>query len=678
VGDYEEVVKIVEKILITCALPYVNNVPHIGNIAGSHLPSDIFARLCRLAGYDTVFIGGSDEHGTPAEVTAERLGISPAVLSNFYFKIHKEIYDWLDISYDNFSRTSLPLHHETTLDFFDKIYKNGFTSESTLRLPYCENCKRVLPDRYIEGVCPKCEYDHARGDQCERCSALLNPEELKSPQCAICGETPEIRESKHLFLNLDKLEPQLREWIESKKGEWTDQVVNMALGWLNEGLKPRSITRDIHWGVKVPVKGYEDKVFYVWFDAPIGYVSSTKEWAQNKGQPDLWKEYWQKDAKIFHFVGKDNIPFHTIFWPGIMMARGGYTLPYRVAGLQYLNYEGDKISKSKGFGVFCENLSDAGLSSDIWRFYLTLLIPETNDTEWKWAEFQERVNNELVANLGNFVHRSLHFIYSKFDSVVPKPNLTEEDKELLRHSKEAADSVKDLIIDIHFRDALRKVLELSDKGNKYFQANEPWKKIADDRGRAETVLYVCANLCYDLGIILSPFMPKSTDNINKQLNGKAGLLEDVGGGNIKAGSKINKPKPLFPKLEDKTVKELKQKTSKVTKYEEMIMKKVSYQDFSKLDFKVAEILDVESVKGADKLYKLKIDVGGSEKQIVAGIAEQYSADELMGKKIVVVDNLESAVIRGEKSEGMLLAAMDGEIISIITPDKEMPPGASIK
>jgi methionyl-tRNA synthetase len=535
----------------------------------------------------------------------------------------------------------------------------------------------VLPDRYVEGVCPKCEYEHARGDQCERCSSLLNPEDLVSPRCAICGEEPKIKETNHLFLNLDKLEPRLFAWIESKKGEWTEQVVNMALGWLNEGLKPRSITRDIKWGVKVPLKGYEDKVFYVWFDAPIGYVSSTKEWAQRMGDSELWREYWQRDARIFHFIGKDNIPFHTIFWPGILIARGEYSLPYRVAGLQYLNYEGDKISKSKGFGVFCENLPDADLSSDIWRYYLTLLIPETNDTEWKWKEFQERVNNELVANLGNFLYRSLHFIWSKFDGVIPNPKLSEEDRSILKLSKTYSAEVRSLIFDIHLRDALRKVLELSDKGNKYFQANEPWKTIKDDKERAGTVLYVCANLCFDLGVLLSPFMPKSADEIFRQLNVKAGKLDDIGTQRVKGGTTTLNPSPLFPKLDDKTIKALKKKTSRVTKYEEMIMKKISYDDFSKLDLRVAKILEVEEVKGADKLFRLQIEVGGSAKQIIAGIAQQYKKEDLIGRRIVVIDNLEPVVIRGEKSEGMLLAALDGDDISILGPDKDVKPGSKV-
>ncbi len=674
------VMKISERILVTCALPYVNNVPHIGNIAGSHLPADIFSRMCRLAGFDIVFIGGSDEHGTPAEVTAERLGVTPAELSDFYYKVHADIYRWFDISYDNFSRTSLLLHHKTTLDFFEKIYENGYIGEGVLRLPYCKKCARVLPDRYVEGVCPRCEYAHARGDQCERCSALLNPEDLKSPRCAICAETPQIQDSKHLFLNLDKLEGKLRKWIEGKKGKWTEQVVSMSLGWLNEGLKPRSITRDIKWGVRVPLKGYEDKVFYVWFDAPIGYVSSTKEWAERRGEPDLWKEYWQNDnAKIYNFVGKDNIPFHTIFWPGILIARGGYSLPYRVAGLQYLNYEGDKISKSKGFGVFCENLPETGVSSDIWRYYLTLLIPETNDTEWKWKEFQERVNNELVANLGNFIHRTLHFIDTKFDGTIPKPGgLRETDKLLVTAGRDKySPEVRNLIFDIRFRDALRKVFEFSDDANRYFQVNEPWKLIKEDKERAGAVLYVCAQLCYQLAVLLSPFMPKSSAKIFEILNVEHGTLEDLGKEKVAPGLRINKPEPLFPKLDDKTISRLRKLTSKVTKYEERIMKKVSYEDFSKLELRVATVLDVEDVKGADKLYRLKIDVGGETKHIVAGVAELYSKKELVGKRIVVVNNLEPAVIRGVKSEGVLLAAVDGDVISIVSPDKEVPSGSKV-
>ena len=453
----------------------------------------------------------------------------------------------------------------------------------------------------------------------------------------------------------------------------------MTNAWLKEGLKPRCITRDIKWGVKVPLDGYTDKVFYVWFDAPIGYVSSTKEWSIRIGKPEYWKEFWQNpEAKVVHFIGKDNIPFHTIFWPGTLLARGGYNLPYRVAGLQYLNFEGGKISKSKGFGIFCENLPKAGLSSDIWRFYLTLLIPETNDTEWKWNEFQERVNKELVGNLGNFIHRTLSFIKNNFDGKVPDPRLQSRDKEILSLGKAFAVDVKDLILDIHFRDALRKVLEFSDKGNKYFQESEPWKTIKDDREKAETTLYVCANLCYDLAVLISPFLPKSAEKIFEQLAVKHGGIEDVGNNKIEGGSKIGVIAPIFPKLDNAQIASLKKITSKVTVFEKMFKPHVSHEEFNKFDLRIAQIVEAEKIEGADKLYKLKIDVGSETKQLVAGIAKQYRIDELPGKTIVVINNLKPAKIRGVKSEGMMLAAVADDKISIVTVDKEVESGSKVK
>jgi len=685
-----------ERILVTCALPYVNNVPHIGNIAGSHLPADIFARFCRLAGYETVFIGGSDEHGTPIEVSAKKLGVSPKELTDLYYDVHKKIYEWLDISYDNFSRTSLKEHHKTTREFFQKVYDRGFITEGILRLPYCEHDRRVLPDRYVEGTCPKCGYDGARGDQCESCSTLLNPDELKSPRCVICGSSPVFKEVKHLFLNLDKLESGLEKWIKKNKGVWRPQVVNVALGWINEGLKPRCITRDIKWGVKVPLEGFEDRVFYVWFDAPIGYISSTKEWAKKIGKPDEWKKFWkEKDSKIFHFIGKDNIPFHTIFWPGMLMANGEYNLPSRVAGLQYLNYEGDKISKSRKWGIFCENLPEAGLGSDMWRYYLTLLIPEINDTQWKWKEFQERVNNELVANLGNFVYRTLSFIKNNFDGVVPEGKLLEEDWEVMENSKKKSSKLEVLMWDIHLRDAFRKVFAISDIGNKYFQSNEPWKHVKEQEDRAGTVLFVCANLCHDIAVLLSPFMPKSAREICNQLGVPPGSLGDVGTPKIKPGQRLNEVAPLFPKLKDEDIKRLKKITGNVTGYEDMFKKedkkekedkrgkegkekvRVTFDEFKRFDFKTAVILEASALKNADKLLKLKIDVGGREKQVIAGIAKHYDVEGLIGKTVVVIDNLEPAVIRGEKSEGMVLAAVTGDTISLLTVDKDVKSGSKV-
>lgn len=646
-----------ERILVTCALPYVNNVPHIGNIVGSHLPADIFARFCRLLGHEIIFIGGSDEHGTPIEVAAEKLGVTPKELCDKYYEVHKKIYEWLDISYDNFSRTSIEIHHETTKDFFIKIYEHGYVSEGVLRLPYCKKCSRFLPDRYVKGICPRCGYENARGDQCERCSFLLNPDELIDAKCIICGEKPIIKESKHLFLNLDKLQPKLKKWIESKRGIWSPQVYNMAMGWIKEGLKPRCITRDIKWGVKVPLKGYEDKVFYVWFDAPIGYISSTKEWAEKIGKPEEWKKFWKEKCKIYHFIGKDNIPFHTIFWPAMLLANGEYLLPYRVAGLQYLNYEGDKISKSKGWGIFCENLPKTNLSSDVWRFYLTLLIPETSDTEWKWSEFQERVNKELVANLGNFIYRTMSFIVNNFNGEVPEPNLSEKDREMLRLSEKYAEEIKSLIMDIKLKEALKKILELSDKGNKYFQEQEPWK----NKKTAATTLYVCANLCYDLAILLSPFMPKSAKKICKQLDAELGKFQDIGKEKIKPGQKLKKVKPLFPKLTDDTIQKIKKITTKITSYDDFFMKKIDFSEFKKYNLVIAEILEVSSTENEKKL-KLKIGNEIYEIKVDKGI----SANK----------NMKIAVLMEEKPK--ILLAKEKEKISLITVDREIKSGSKIR
>ncbi len=546
-----------EKRLITSALPYTNNVPHIGNIVGSHLPADIFARYCRMLGHDTVFIGGTDEHGTASEIAAFKYGITPAELCNLFYKIHKKIYDWMEISYDNFSQTSRAIHHKTTQEFLKKIWDNGFIIEKTLELPFCLGCKRQLSDRYIEGTCPCCGYDKARGDQCESCSKLLDPVKLKEPSCAVCKSTNiEFKEIKHLFFDLEKLAPRLEEWINSST-HWREQVKALALGWINEGLKPRCITRDLKWGVKVPFKGYESLVFYVWVDAPIGYISSTKEW-----NPKKWKTYWQKKgSKIYHFIGKDNIPFHTIFFPGMLMANGEYNLPYNVVGLQYLNYEGSKFSKSHNHGVFCENLPECGLDADYWRFYLAFIIPEIRDTEFMWKEFQERVNTELMGNFGNFVNRTLSFVQNKYGSVLPSGKLSAKDRKFV---KEVEAEIKNYLLkmeNVNLREGIESLLRISAMGNKYFQDNEPWK----DAERAKPVIYVCSNLCNILGILFEPFLPATSKRINAMMD--AGKMKfNAKALQLKPGHKIGKVEILFRKLEDKQIEELKQKTSKITEF----------------------------------------------------------------------------------------------------------------
>ena len=550
-----------ERVLVLCALPYTNAVPHIGNIVGSHLPADIFARYCRLRGRETLFVGGTDENGTPTEVAALELKVTPKELTDTLYEVQKQIYAWFEISYDNFSRTSSPTHHRTTKEFFARIYERGFVSEGSQTLPYCESDRIFLPDRYVVGKCPVCGYEFARGDQCERCSTLLDPVQLIEPRCRIDGSVPVFRDSKQLFLELGKVQDRLERWINGRK-VWRSQVKALALGWIKEGLKKRSITRDLRWGVPVPLEGYENKVFYVWFDAPIGYISGTKEWGEAHGRPNLWRKYWlEGGARIYNFLGKDNIPFHTIFWPGMLFAHGGIDLPYDVVGLQFCNYEGDKISKSRNWGVFGENVPQAGLEPDIWRYYLVQIIPETRDTEFRWEEFKSKVNNELVANIGNFVHRTSTFAWNNFGGEVRQQRGTEEERELLKRAGRLAEEAIDLLEEVRFRDAMTKILAISDLGNEYFQRRQPWKVIKEDRAACERIVHTCLTLSETVAILLQPFLPGSSDRMLSTLG--------VGGANIGNVVRVRKrfrmarePSIPFRKLEDAQIEKAKELTTR--------------------------------------------------------------------------------------------------------------------
>jgi len=668
-----------EKRLVTVALPYTNNVPHIGNIVGSHLPGDIFVRYCRLVGHEAILIGGTDDHGTASEIAAKKYGITPEELADFFYKIHKEIYDWFNISYDNFSRTSNKIHHKTAQEFFLKIHENGFIKEKMLKLPYCTKCDKQLSDRYIEGTCPHCKKEGARGDQCEKCSKLLEPEELIKPYCAICNSKSIVfKEKKHLFFSLDKLSNKLDKWIKSND-IWRSSVRNLALSWIKEGLIPRCISRDIDWGIQVPLEEYKDLKFYVWFEAPIGYISSTKEWNQKK-----WKDYWQnKHAKIYHFIGKDNIPFHTIFWPGEIIANGNYILPHNVVGLQYLNYERSKFSKSRGWGVFCENLPSAGLDSDYWRFYLSYLIPETKDTEFLWDDFQLRINSELIGNFGNFVNRTLTFVNNYFKNTIPKVRV--KDKKFLDAIEKQIDKVLEAYEAVELRRALLEILKLSDMGNKYFEKKEPWKT------QDPEVIFIGANLCKILALLIQPFIPESSEKILDILNCKEEDWKKVKKFDLK-DHKIKKPYIIFKKIEDKQIKELKSKTSKVTEFfktkedkkmsdkkELKSLDKVPFSEFQKLDLRVGKIIKIKKHPKADKLYILLVDLGKGEHdvQIVAGLKGHYKETELLGKNIIVVKNLQPAVLRGVESQGMLLAAQFKDKVTLISPDDDIEVGAKV-
>ncbi len=566
--------QIKKKRLITAALPYINNIPHLGHIVGSHLPADIFARYSRLKGYDTIFVGGTDEHGSASEITAEGLGVDIDIYSDKMHEEHAKIYNWFNISYDNFSRTSSQIHHETVREFFKVLDANGFIEEGEMDVFYSVKDDRFLPDRYIKGRCPKCNYEDANGDQCEKCTSVLESSALINPRSTISGEAVEARKTKHLFLRLDKIAPQLEYWINSQK-HWRKTVSGIAKGWIKEGLRKRAITRDLKHGVNVPISGYEDKVFYVWFDAPIGYISSTKEIRSD------WESIWKGDnSEIFNFLGKDNIPFHTIFWPSMLIGHGGMNLPKNIIGLQYLNYEKEKFSKSKNIGVFCENLPQLNIPADAWRAYLTQIIPETNDSEFKWAQFQERVNSDLIGNFSNYINRSMSFIFSRLNGKIYRPSknqLTEKDKIFLNILEEKVEKISNDLELCKIRDAFSEILALSSEGNKYMTELEPWKLVKDDSERANTVMYLNANLGRSLAILSSPFIPSASKKIWKTLNLKGnpdepGRWETAKQISLPKSLTVNKPEKLFSPIEDKDLKYLKQQVSKSTDLKKLFKK----------------------------------------------------------------------------------------------------------
>jgi methionyl-tRNA synthetase len=693
--------KISGKRLVTAALPYINNIPHLGHIVGSHLPADIFARFCRAKGYETLFVGGTDEHGSTTEIAAEQCGVDVKTFGDKLYAEHKKIYEWFNISYDNFSRTPKPIHYQTTQEFFKKIYDNGFIKEGKMKVFYSPKEKRFLPDRYIIGTCPKCGYEKANGDQCEKCTTVLDPSQLLDPKSLISGSSLELRETKHLFLRLDKISPQLEKWIK-KQTMWRSQVSALALGWIKEGLRERCITRDLKHGVPVLLKGYEDKVFYVWFDAPIGYVSFAREITHNDS-------FWTGDSKVYHFLGKDNIPFHTIFWPAILLARGEINLPYNVIGLQYLNYEGGKFSKSQKRGVFCEKLPEAGIDVDLIRAYLTFIIPETDDTEFKWEDFQRRVNSDVIGNYGNLINRTINFIAKRLDGEIIKPKdseLTDIDKKLYSSIKERTKKITDLLEASRVREAFLEMLLLSNEGNKYFDDTKPWDIVKSDVNKTKKILYNCANLCRTLAILSAPFLPKTAQNIWSQLNltdkvDSPEIWDSASEITLKSGHKVNEPQILFEKITEESLANFKKIASDTSDISELFKQKqninkpqetkivgvatmadmIKYDDFAKLDLRVGTIKKVEDIEGADKLFKLTVDLGNEigQRTILAGVKKYYKKEELSEKQIIVIANLEYRKMKGQESQGMLLAAANKEDTKVIllSPEKGIENGSKV-
>lgn len=657
-----------KKRLITSALPYVNNIPHLGNLM-QVLSADVFARFCRSRGYETMYICGTDEYGTASETRALQEGVTPRELCDRYHEIHKAIYKWFNIDFDYFGRTSTPLQTEIVQALFKACDDNGYIVEKESEQLYCPECKRFLADRFVSGTCPHCGYDGARGDQCEKCGTLLDPTELIEPKCSVCGSTPVLRKTKNLYLNLPKILPLLDEWMKkaSVEGFWAKNAIQITSSWIRDGLQERCITRDLKWGIPVNKPGYEDKVFYVWFDAPIGYISitanKTKDW-----------EYWWRDpenTELFQFIGKDNIPFHTVVFPSTLLAsKEKWTMLYHMSSTEYLNYEGGKFSKSKGIGIFGNDVEETGIPADVWRFYMFYNRPEKSDFTFTWLDFQEKVNKELIGNLSNLVNRTLTFVKRFYDGNLGAGSL---DDSLCKEIKEKEEAITAALEKADERDAIRLIFELSDIGNKAFQDGEPWKVRKEDPEKAAVLLRTLMYLIRDLAIMITPYMPTTGDRILSFISADGMKWDSVG--SFEGNLEVKDPELLFQKLEDDRINELRERYSgsqsermeREKKEEEKMeentktesMESLADQFARKVILKVSKIVNAEKHPGGDKLFILTLDCGEEEpRTIVSSIVPFYKAEELLGRNIVLVSNLKPANFRGVKSRGMLLAASD--------------------
>jgi methionyl-tRNA synthetase len=675
------------KWVVTSAWPYVNATPHIGNLIGSTLSADVFARFLRMNGEEVVFVSGSDSHGTPISIEAIRKNVPAEELAIKYHNIIKDLHEKWQISFDNYTITHNPIHIEYVQNMYLDIQKNGYVSEKEIESLFCENDNLPLPDRFVEGTCPNCKDGGARGDQCDKCQRILTPLELIKPRCAICGNTPVIRKTKHWYLDLPKLQDRLLKLIE-KNEIIPSNARNMCLNSIKEGLPERSITRDLEWGIPAPFKGADQKTIYVWFEAVLGYITAVKEWADKLiNDPEKFNHFWKDpNTKTVYFIGKDNINFHLIYFPGLILAYNEdkedsekLVLPYNVSSTEWLLYENEKLSKSRGIGIWIdEALKLAPL--DYWRFNLLFNRPETSDTSFLWSEFENNIKT-LNDNIGNFIHRTLTFIEKQFNSTISeKIEFDEADRKIIEKINTIGLQVGESLQSFKIRKAIRDIVNFGKEGNIYLNERAPWHLIKKDKKAAGHVFNICAQAVYTLAILLGPFIPETSEKILSYLNfPKLAELswDSINSESIKAGRKIKKPQPLFQKLE---IEEIKKEYQKLKDIEPKEGEKelVSYEEFKKLDIRIALVEKVEKVPKADKLYKLSIDLGDEKRTLVAGLAEHYKVDELKGKKIAVLANLEPRKLRGILSEGMLLAAVDGDKVSVLTPDKDIPEGANIE
>ncbi len=669
-----------QRTLITAALPYANGPLHIGHIAGCYLPADIYARFLRKKGEETLFVCGSDEHGVAITIKAKQLGLSPEEVIDKYHKINKESFEKFNISFDIYSRTSNEIHKETAQEFFSDLYRKGVFIEKETEQFYDAQEKMFLPDRYVYGICPHCGYEKAYGDQCEACGTSLSPDELINPKSSLTHTTPIKKKTKHWYFPLDKYQKKLEKYIESHKHDWKSNVYGQCRSWLKDGLRPRAITRDLDWGVPVPLDEAKGKVLYVWFDAPIGYISATKEWANNRNEPEEWKKYWQDNrTKLVHFIGKDNIVFHAIIFPAMLMLRGNYIYADQIPANEFLNLEGQKLSTSRNWAVWLnEYLNDFPGKNDELKYVLTAIMPETKDNDFSWKVFQERVNNELVAVFSNFIYRTASLIYKNFDKQVPA--LT--DNSIVfnwEKLEQLIENVKKHLEKFEFRKALHHFIDIARLGNVWLSDNEPWKLMKTEKEKAGTILFYAAQIVYVLASLSEIFLPETAEKLKEAWN-----LQSFQGFPekqiyIPEMHPIAKPKMLFKKIEDKTIKQQIDKLHKMSLKQEEKTNTISFEDFLKTDLRIGRILAAEKVPKSNKLLKIQVNLGeNTPRTIMAGIAKYYSPEELVGKQVLVLANLKPRKIMGVESQGMLLLSEDSEGKLIFTiPETEVPDGSKL-
>ena len=686
-----------EKFLVTSALPYANGPIHFGHIAGAYLPADIFTRYKRMTGANIIYICGSDDHGVAITISAEKAGVTPEEHVAKNHALITDIFEKMNIQFDNFSGTSRKPHYEMSQTFFRRINEAGYIEPKISQQLYCTFDKMFLADRYISGICPYCQYERARGDECPNCGKWLEPLQIIEPKCNICGNQPEVRETENWYLKLDKLEPRLKDWIATKK-DWKINVLNFVNGWFNEGLQERAITREMSWGIPVPLEGAEGKVLYVWFDAPIGYISSTVEWAKNKGKPDLWKDYWcDPGTRLIHFIGKDNIPFHCIVFPSMIMAQNEvdediFVLPENVPANEFYNLEGKQFSKSEGWYIDLDDFFSK-YSADVIRYTLCANMPEKRDSEFTWKDFQLRNNSDLADTFGNLANRVLTFTRKNFEGKIPeRTELDDEGQELLKKIETVSNRVGNNLDKYEYRRAIFEVMELAREGNRYFDKMEPWSNVKSEetKPKAATTLNLCIHLLKALAVTSCPFIPESAQTLWTLL-GIEGQVKDVDWKSepqksLKPGTKLPKPRILFKKIEDKMIEEEinvlkewseKSKGATETKSFSPLREQVAFDDFAKLDLRVGKITQAETIKKSKKLLKLMIDIGLETRQVVAGIAKQFTPEDLIGKKVIMVANLKPIKLMGVESHGMVMAVKDGDKMALLTTTADMDQGSLV-